>query len=279
MARACKPLAVRLAWATSGSVRHATGANARRLRGAQVSRRETRRYARGVIGRFYDAVLEIGTARATSPHTHAIQPESVEGREPYREARQAGRGAVLVTAHVGSFESAIGTLRTIENHVHVVFQRDEHELFETLRSRQRSRLGVREAPVDDGLATWMSLRDALERDEVVLMQGDRCMPGQRGVEVPFLGGHLRVPTGPARLARLTGSPVIPVFAIGEPGGGYRVVLTDPIVPGDHPHHSNQPDPIIPIIAERIEHVVREHPEQWLCLHPVLVEDRHDSEVS
>ncbi|MFG0304692.1 MAG: lysophospholipid acyltransferase family protein [Phycisphaerales bacterium JB040] len=266
--------AVRLALLTSGSVRSATRANAARLLGPACSGRGARRYALGVLGRFYDAVLEIGSNSGRTPDQIAARVVEIGGREGYLGARAAGRGAVLVTAHLGSFETAIAVLRTIEPRVHVVFRRDEFAVFERLRSRQRERLGVLEAPVDEGLATWIALRDALARDEVVLMQGDRCMPGQRGVEVPFLGGRLRVPTGPARLARLAGAPVIPVFAIETDDGGVRVELTEPIEPGEHPARPGEPDPITPIVAHRIEGVVRAYPTQWLCLHPVLVEDQH-----
>ena len=51
-------------------------------------------------------------------------------------------------------------------------------------------VGFLEAPVDDGLSVWVGLRDALLRNEVVLMQGDRVMPGQRGMRLPFLSGHM-----------------------------------------------------------------------------------------
>lgn len=279
LTRACRPIAVRGAWATSHELRAAMRANARRLFGPRVTEGESRDYAIGVMSHFYDAVAEIGSSRAIAPDEIKRRTGTIDGQESYRACRAQGRGAILVTAHIGSFETAIGILREIESDIHVVFQRDQFELFERLRSRQRERLGVHEAPVDDGLSTWVKLRDALARDEVVLLQGDRCMQGQQGVQVPFLGGHLRVPTGPARLARLSGAPIIPVFSLKQADGKVRVILTDPIEWEAAPGGKGATDPVTTEITRRIERVVLEHPTQWLTLHPVLVEDQHAQPVS
>jgi hypothetical protein len=43
--------------------------------------------------------------------------------------------------------------------------------------------------------------------------------GESTLEIPFLGRQIRVGRGPAILARLTGSPVIPLLARWEPSGG------------------------------------------------------------
>ena len=139
--------------------------------------------------------------------------EQVDGASHYRSARASGTGAILVTAHLGPFEVGISALMEQEGKIHVVFQRDDRASFDRLRSKLRSKLGVVEAPIDDGWSIWGGLRDALEANEVVLIQGDRVMPGQRGAEVPFLGGHIPIPTGPVKLALITGSPIIPVFSV------------------------------------------------------------------
>jgi len=196
------------------------------------------------------------------------------GEEKYKIARSARRGAVLVTAHIGAFESGMAFLREQEPRVRVVFKRDPSSLFEQLRSAQRRRLGVVEMPVDDGLRTWAALRDALLDDEVALFQCDRVMPGQPGVEVPFLGGHLRVPIGPVKLARLTGSPIVPVFTTVGKQRRIDVELCEALWPADYPEPApGEIDPMLTQIVGHVERVVLAHPEQWLCLHPVLSEDR------
>jgi lauroyl/myristoyl acyltransferase len=196
----------------------------------------------------------------------------VEGIDGYRRARALGRGAILVTAHLGAFETGMFVLRQHEPHVHVVFRRDSMRGFDSARMLLRKRLGVIEAPVDDGLAGWIRLRDALARDEVVLVQGDRVMPGQRGQPVPFMGGHILMPPGPVKLALATGAPIVPIFAPREADGKVRIIMTEPIVLDPDQRSAKVIDDALRRIASAIESQVRQHPEQWMTVHRAWCED-------
>ena len=79
-----------------------------------------------------------------------------------------------------------------------------------------------------------ALRNALANDEAVLIQGDRVMPGQKGQAVRFFGGHILLPTGPVRLALISGAPIIPVYSVRTPEGKIRLFIEKPIVVGDMP---------------------------------------------
>lgn len=153
-----------------------------------------------------------------------------------------------------------------EKRVHVLFRRDEMSLFEKTRSALRAQLGVCEACVDDGLEVWMNLRAALANDEVVLIQGDRVLPGQKGQRVPFLGGHMVLPTGPVKLALATGAPIIPIFSIREPTGMIRLFVEEPIQVEDEIHEA------MLRLASVIERYVHDYPDQWLVFHRPWCED-------
>jgi KDO2-lipid IV(A) lauroyltransferase len=264
--RLLRPVVIFVSWHTSKPMRLATLANAARLLGPRSSRKERGRLARRVVGNFFDAVVEFGA----KPRPGVDEPE-VTGREHYEAARRLGRGAILATAHLGSFEAAIGLVTARERRVHVVFQRDRIALFERLRKERHARMGVVEAPVDDGLRAWFALRDALNSDEVVLMQADRVMEGQPGVRAPFLGGHVMLPAGPVKLARVTGSPIVPVFAPRGADGRTRVVMEEPILVGEAPAPGTI-DPAQLRLAGAVERAVRAYPDQWLCLHAAWCED-------
>ena len=269
--RRLRPAILTLAWRCSPGLRRGPRANAARLLGPASTPGERERLARAVASHFLDAVVEMGANRARAPSDLLARLGRVDGEEAYRALRARRRGAILVTAHLGHFETAIAMLARVEPRIHVVFSRDESMLFERLRARQHARLGVLDAPVNDGLEMWVRLRDALDADEVVLMQGDRVMPGQPGARVPFLGGHLRLPLGPVKLARLTGAPLIPVFAVADDDGRIRIAIEPPIDLGDGPVRG-QDDPALARLASVIEEYVRRYPDQWMCLHPALCED-------
>jgi len=270
LARACRPLATRLVPLFSREVRTSTRQNATRIFGRSLSKPEQRAFTRGVVGSFFDFVIDIGRSSREPAERLRERIEVVEGETAYRAARAERRGAVLVTAHMGSFEVGLAALKRVERRVHVVFKRDASGPFEAMRARLRRTLGVLEAPIDDGLSTWMELRDALLNDDVVVMQADRAMPGQRSEVVPFLHGHLRVPTGAARLARMTGSPIVPVFTVRLGNGRFAVHLFPAISPGLGAAAAS--DPSVVAVARSIEAMVAKHPQQWLVLGAAFEED-------
>jgi KDO2-lipid IV(A) lauroyltransferase len=157
-----------------------------------------------------------------------------------------------------------------------VFKRDAFGGFERIRSRVRAVLGVHEAPIDDGFASLVKLRDALLADQVIVMQGDRAMPGQRSQVVPFLSGHLRLPLGPVRLAELTGSPIVPVFVVPTDRGGFDVHLCEPIYVDRDAPPVDGVDPALLAFAGAMERFVSRHARQWLVLDRAFVEDVDDA---
>ena len=250
-------------------VRDSFRVNVPAVLGPGATRAQVVAYERGVIGNFYDFVCDVGRAvNLTVPQIRETI-ESIEGEPLYKAARATRKGAIIVTAHMGSFEAGAVALLDHDSKLHVVFKRDTSGRFEQVRSALRAKLGVIEAPIDDGFTIWMKLREALLRDEVVMIQGDRCVPGQKGVKVPFLHGQLMVPTGPVKLALATGSPIIPVFALRTPGGRVRIVTEEPIevTPSDQ-----SPHPAVLKFASLLEKHVRAHPDQWLLLHKAFCED-------
>lgn len=268
--RLLRPIAIRATVMASAQVRHATTANAARL-SPPSQPIEPQSFARRVVGEFYDAVIDIGRSRSSTVETLRSRIRGTEGEPAYHAARTHGKGAVLVTAHMGSFEVGLAALSQFESNIHVVFKRDPFPAFERIRAALRARIGVREAAIDDGWRTLMQLRAALEANEVVVLQADRAMPGQRWHRVPIAGGHLDLPVGPVTLARIVGSPIVPVFCVRD-GSGFRIHLLDPIWLTDLADADADADAMHKI-GRAIETFITRHPDQWLVLDPAFVEDR------
>ena len=259
-----RPLFVRIAYAASPSVRRATRLNAAAL---QVDRR--RPYALSVLGRFYDVVVDIASCQSMTRDDLLNQIESIDGKEAYRATRRQGGGAIVLTAHAGSFEVGLAALSDLEPKVHVVFKRDAFDRFEKSRRRLREMLGVIESPVDDGPGIWMSLREALREDHVVAVQGDRTPPGQKGMPMPVRGGTLMLPTGPFKLALASGSPVIPILSTRTAAGKVALFIKPEIrvAPG--------PEGIATAVAtyaRELEAFLAQHADQWLVLEPAFCEN-------
>lgn len=268
LARWTKWIYLEFALRFSKTISSATFANARRIYGPDLSNARCRQFCRRVMSNFVNFVSDVGLCVRLSVDQMAERVESIDGREKYETARAGKRGAIVITAHMGSFESATAALLRIEPKIHVVFKRDDRSKFEQIRTQLRQRLGVVEVPVDDGWGIWIRLRDALLQNEVVMLQGDRLMPGQKGQRFAFLHGHIAVPTGPVRLALASGAPIVPIITTRTPKGRVRIHVEDAIYVSD----ASQMDQALGQIVGVIEKYVRQYPTQWLMLEPAFCED-------
>ena len=266
-----RPVAVWGTFLASVRVRRAVRGNSRNIFGVR-SRRAEMRFVRSVIRHFFDFVADVGQSQRLSAEELRAKIERVDGRDEYLRQRPRHRGVIILTAHLGSFEIGLAALAEVEPVIHVVFKRDALDGFELIRKGLRERLGIREAPIDDGWDTWIGLRDALKADEVVVLQGDRAMAGQKAEAVPFFKGRLRLPTGPVRLAQLTGSPIVPVFVVRTNGGRCRLSVEEPIYVDVNEPRIDGIDPALLRIGKVMEKYIGAYPEQWLILDSAFVED-------
>jgi KDO2-lipid IV(A) lauroyltransferase len=263
-----KPFFFWFTWNFADLMREATLCNARRLLPPTATETDHLVLARAIIGNFYDVICDVGRSVGQSRRQMLERIEATEGQENYFAARAHHKGAIVVTAHMGSFEVGMAALRQYESKLHVVFRRDDYGKFEQTRSDLRKRLGVNEVCVDDGLGVWVRLRDALRNDEVVLVQGDRVMPGQRGRKMAFMGGHMMLPTGPAKLALASGAPMIPIFSIRRPDGMVRLFVEPQIwIASDE-----DVDKALAAFAQTLERYLRTYPDQWLMIKRAWCED-------
>jgi KDO2-lipid IV(A) lauroyltransferase len=265
-----KPFWMFATWRVSEHFYGGLMTNAARILGPQSTPPQREALARRTMASFYDFVCDVGFALGCSRRQLAQRAESIEGHEHYLAARNAKKGAIIVTAHMGSFEVGVAALLEHETKIHVLFRPDPRNLFEQIRSTLRRRLGVIEVPVDLGWTLWMRLREALRNNQAVLIQGDRVLPGQKGQAVPFFGGHTLLPTGPVKLALASGAPIVPVFSVRTPRGKVRLFVEPAILVGEGALGA---DEALLRLGSLIEKYVRRFPDQWLANQPAWIEDQ------
>lgn len=279
-------------WRFATGLRQGLLANARRLLGPDADSQAQRTLARKVLYNFYTTIYELGKSVRQSRATLAARTTKIVGEERYIAARKEKRGAIIATAHLGPFEIGAAALMDREKRVHVIYQKDISSRFDRLRSMLRTRLGITEASLDAGWSMWIKLRDALQANEVVVIQADRVMPGQQGIEMPFLGGHLCLPTGPYKLAIASGAPIIPVFSIPDPDhpGCLKLMIEEPIdvvadlrdkSDSNAPEHSTSPVFLSAMarLTSLMEHHIKANPESWMMLEAAWCEDQDEARKS
>ncbi len=150
---------------------------------------------RNLIDRFY---LISGAGRFNT---------RVEGVERVRELLAAGRGLVLVTAHVGNWQTCMAFLDAFDRKVNLVMRpEDNPAVQDSLRiSLESGRLGI--ISPEGYLGGVVEMMNALRRGEIVSLMGDRSYGFSPRV-VQFLGDRAWMASGAYHVAAMAGSPVV-----------------------------------------------------------------------
>ncbi len=186
------------------------------------------------------------------------------------DASAEGRGAILVTPHFGSWDLGgawlAGRGYPLVTVVEPLRPRRVLEWFLETRQQRGITALVRGHGVRDELAA------ALRRNQVVVLVCDRDLGG-RGPTVKFFGERTTLPSGPARLARQVGAPLIPVAIYHLGDGHHRGVARPPVAV---PHTDDEPADIAATtqqLARELEAIVVAAPEQWHLMVPNWPSDR------
>src|SRR3954468_21441241 len=79
-----------------------TRANARRILGNNLSDKHLTAFTRNVVSNFYNFVYDVGRSVRMSRQQLLQQIQATEGADNYERARALKKGAIVVTAHMGS---------------------------------------------------------------------------------------------------------------------------------------------------------------------------------
>lgn len=188
--------------------------------------------------------------------------ERVDGWEHIDEALRAGRGALLVTGHLGNWELGGSYIAARGVPVDAIARHMSNRLFERYLTRVRERFGVR--VVFDEKAVRQTPRSVRE-NRIVGFLADQGVAGLASTFVPFFGRLAKTPRGPAVFALKMQVPVIFVAAVREPSGRYRLVVEN-IEVVDTGDREADTVALVAHYTARLEHWVRQYPGQYFWQH-------------
>ncbi len=187
-----------------------------------------------------------------------------EGFHHLEKALEAGRGAVLVTGHLGNWELLNARLATAGIPMSIAVREIYDPRLHVLATRLRSRFGTEVIP--RGAEAGRRLAGALRRNRVVGLLIDQDIRDVSGVFVPFFGRPAWTPLGAAMLALRNGAPVIPAFCHRRPDGTHLARALPPLPPPGGTSLRERVRELTARATAAIEAQIREHPEQWVWMH-------------
>jgi lauroyl/myristoyl acyltransferase len=218
--------------------------------------------ARDVLKTFcdYAACLAegLGSERVEAAHARV----AVTGREHLVQVLAEGKGAVLVTAHVGPWDAAARMLHTdLRARVVLVMEPEPDAEARALHDEVRRRSGVEVLPIGATPLDALPLLRHLRSGGLAAFQLDRSAPNSRVLTTRLFGRPFAVPEGPFRIAALARIPVVPLFAARNGYFSYTIEVGEPLrvaPPGGEPELER--------VAERavhhLERFIASHPTQW-----------------
>ncbi len=196
-------------------------------------------------------------------HRGPWDPITIDGYEHLTQARRAGRGVIVLSAHLGNWELGGITLGRLGFPVRVVAWSHPDPRVDRLFTVQRHRCGIETIPL--GPRAFSACVETLQRRHLLALIGDWAL-GTPSLEVILCGRPALLPRGPAILSLRTGAPTLPVFLIREDAWTFRLIMAPPIWPS-----RSEASPVRALTqryTDALASAIRAYPTQWLMFQPL-----------
>lgn len=182
-----------------------------------------------------------------------------EGGEHLQQALQQGKGVLLLGGHYTTLEISGRLLASHTHDLHPIYKPARNRLFNAMMENARNRLFDNLLLNTDFRGIIRSLRN----NKLVWYAPDQDFGADQIVFAPFMNIPAVTLTMTARLAKISGAPVLPFYSQRMPGTqGYLIKVLPPLEnfpSGDDVADATQ-------VNATIERQVRAAPEQYLWLH-------------
>jgi KDO2-lipid IV(A) lauroyltransferase len=256
LAAACRALGVR---------RRVVRENLRAAFGETVPATELDRIERGCYAEYGRIVAEIAASdrllRRKEEHFEAT------GLDVLSDAVHGGKGLLILTGHIGNFVVIGHYLRSLGFPMTFVARRLANEYMNREIEAVYGRHGSTVIPVrgfKNDPQGGIRLYRCLKRGDIVVALVDQDA-GPHGYMSAFFGLPTSLPSGPARFAFRSGTPVATGFATRE-GGRIRVEIQPPVDYSSAGSPEEAERLLLDEYSRRLEAKVRMAPEQYFWFH-------------
>lgn len=149
--------------------------------------------------------------------------------ENLRAVTSTTKGRILLSAHIGNWEIAGQRLKVLNTKFNVLMYDNEAEKMKQYMSKVMGKKSFNIIAIKDGdMGHLIELHKAFANNELVVMHGDRFLPGAATIEKTFMGKKAKFPAGPFIMAAKFGVPITLVFAVKETKTHYHFFALKPI---------------------------------------------------
>ena len=233
-------------------------------------RRISRKVIRNVYKNYYDLVR--------LPHLKPEQVEKmvpqIEGVEHLETVLAAGKGAIILTGHIGNF-SLVGQLMAIRGYkVAIVAEDIEPPQMYNFINRLRGHFGLR--LIKMGSAQVRVIYRHIREGGGLALAADRDL-GDTGLPVQFFDALTELPEGPVVLAMRLRVPIVPCFTWRLPDSRSRAIVCPPLQLESTGNYDADLQANLRKIARLMEEMILQAPDQWVVLQRIWPKDYTESD--
>jgi KDO2-lipid IV(A) lauroyltransferase len=202
-------------------------------------------------------------------HIPAATPEDIrdyvalEGLEHLEAALAGGKGAIVLTAHIGNWELLAARLAQLGPTAGIV-----RPLSNATAQRKMSsvRCGYGLELISKHAAARPSMK-WLKKGGALVILPDRHAGGD-GVSLPLFDRVTRFESGPARIAQMSGAPIVPIWGVRQDPWLSNGRIAAKILPSytvPNPAREEREEAVLEgtrSVMASLEDIVRRHPDQW-----------------
>jgi len=186
------------------------------------------------------------------------------GREHFERMKNEPGGAIILTAHMGSYDLGAHLFAQISKRPIVMVRAPEID--PQTRRYEEARLATPESLKIDfstrANELALDLLHALQRGEIIAIQGDRVTPGISTLPATLFGRRTTIPAGPFALSMAARVPIYPLFIVRLGRRSYRLIVGAPFQVERTRDRAEGFAQTVTLWTRELEAVVREAWFQW-----------------
>ncbi len=175
---------------------------------------------------------------------------------------EQGKGALLISAHIGNYEIAGHFLTKLDVPINVLmFDGEDNQIKEYLEEEVMQEKRFNTIYLKEDRSHLFKMAAAMRNNEFICLHGDRFLDQHDTLTTDFFGKEARFPKGPFELAQRFDIPYVFVYAVKTSKYSYKFLTSNPKISSD------KPEQILKEYVSNLEEVLKEYPYQWFNYYP------------
>lgn len=186
----------------------------------------------------------------------------VKGFENFQKAAEKG-GVFILSLHMGSWELMNATCVNLKVPLHIISKKFKSEWLNKVWMGIRFDRGINVIPAEK--SSYQILR-VINKGHAIGYMIDQFMGPPIGVPVNYFGKRTGAPLSLALFHERTHASVVPVYNFRREDGKIELVWMPEIPFMEQGGRDQNISFMTQVYTDKIEEIVRKHPEQWLWIH-------------